>query len=112
MPEITDRPTQITELANQAAGHLKSLMEAADEADKVAAFESYRDVLRLIGAYHVASYEGRTALLTGLIAELNEVTESITVTNPVAGQLEQLAGIALRARGLFKEEKTALPTPS
>lgn len=106
MPEITDRPTQVSELANQAASLLKTMMDAADDKDKKAAFEAYRDVLRLIGRYHIQSYEGRTALLAGLILELKEVTDAVQVKNPIAEQLNALLPIAERARALFQEEKT------
>jgi hypothetical protein len=41
-----------------------------------------------------------------MIAELNEVTSAVRVTNPVAAQLDALSKIALRARSLFRDEKT------
>lgn len=105
MPEITDRPTQVSELANRAAGLLKSMLDAADEADKRTAFEAYRDVLRLIGRHHIQSYEGRTALLAGLILELKEVTDAVQVEHPIAEQLNALLPIVERARALFQEDK-------
>jgi len=102
---ITDRSTQITELATQAAAQLQAMMSAADPKDRKAAFESYRDVLRLIGRLNIESYDGRTALLTGLVAELAEVTRSVKVKNPVTQQLNSLAGITERALDLMKAEK-------
>jgi len=104
---ITDRATQITELATQAAGHLQAMMAAADEQDKRAAFEAYRDVLRLIGRLNIENFDGRTALLAGLVAELTEVTRAVKVKNPVTAQLNSLAGITGRALDLMKAEKRA-----
>ena len=102
---ITDRSTQITELATQAAAQLQAMMSAADDRDKKAAFESYRDVLRLIGRLSIESYEGRTAILAGLVAELTEVTRAVKVKNPIAEHLDTLAGITERALDLMKAEK-------
>jgi hypothetical protein len=107
MPEITDRSTQITELATQAAAELSVMMKAADKKDKKAAFEAYRDVLRLIGRTSINEFEGRTSLLTGLVAELSEVTRSIKVKNPVAEHLNTLAGFTEKALDLIKAEKDA-----
>lgn len=100
-----DRPMEITELATEAAGHLKEMMSAADQKDKKAAFAAYRDVLRLIGRISIDSFEGRTAMLAGLIVELNAVTASVKVKNPITTQLNKLADITDRALALMKEEK-------
>lgn len=105
MSEITDRSTQIVELANQAVTQLKELMSIADAEDKKVAFQAYRDVLRLIGRITVEEYDGRTTLLSGLVAELVEVTRSVRLANPVAAQLQNLAGITTRALDLLKTEK-------
>lgn len=107
MPDITDRPTQITELATQAAAELGVMTKAADKKDKKAAFEAYRDVLRLIGRTSINEFEGRTSLLTGLVAELAELTRSIKVSNPVAKHLDTLAQYTKRALDLIKAEKDA-----
>ena len=104
---IKDRSTQITELATQAAAQLQAMTALADPQDKRAAFESYRDVLRLIGRLSIENYDGRTALLAGLVAELAEVTRSIKVKNPVTQHLDTLATITDRALDLMKSEKKA-----
>ena len=106
MPKRTmDRSMEITELATEAAGHLKEMMAAADKKDKKAAFDAYRDVLRLIGRISIDSFEGRTAMLAGLIVELNAVTSSVKVKNPITAQLNKLADITDRALVLMKAVK-------
>ena len=105
MAKITERSIQITELATQAAAHLQEMISAADKADKKAAFESYRDVLHLIGRISIENFEGRTAMLAGLIAELAEVTRAVKVKNPVTKHLKSLADITDRALDLMKAEK-------
>ncbi|NKB58204.1 MAG: hypothetical protein GKS00_17910 [Alphaproteobacteria bacterium] len=101
--------TEIVELMTDAAAALKALNDAdgADQDTKDAAYEAYVDVLRLIGLHAVASYEGRTALLTGLIAELAEVNKSIQVSNPIVPYVDELTKIGDKAVDLFKKEKKA-----
>ncbi len=107
---ITDRKTQIVQLAAQSAALLQTMQrDAANQADKQAAFESYRDVLRLIGRLSIENYDGRTALLAGLVAELAEVTRAVKDKNPVTQQLNNLAQISESALDLMKAEKSAAP---
>ena len=68
-----------------------------------------RDVLRLVGRLSIEGFDGRTALLAGLVAELTEVTRAVKVKNPIIGQLNSLAGITERALDLMKAEKAANP---
>ena len=104
---ITDRSTQITELATQAAAQLRAMTTAADPQDKQASFDAYRDVLRLIGRLSIEGFDGRTAMLAGLVAELTEVTRAVKVKNPIVGHLNSLAGITESALDLMKAEKAA-----
>lgn len=111
---MPDRGTQITELLTDAAAALKAIktVEGADMETRRAAFEAYNDVLLLIGQYAVDSYEGRTALLKGLIDKLGEFTQNIQVTNPIASSVDELTRIAGKAVALFEDEKQARPTPT
>ena len=104
--------TKITELLIDAAAALKAIKdtENADKESRRAAFESYNDILLLIGRHAINSYEGRTALLTGLIAELSEFNKTIKVENPIAAQVDELADIADKAVDLFKSEKKTVAT--
>lgn len=97
----------ISELLVEAAAALKAIQDSsnADPKDQRAAFESYNDIMLLIGRHAVNSYEGRTAMLTGLIAEISEFRKTIQVENPIREQVDNLAGIADKAVDLFKKEK-------
>lgn len=98
---------EITELLIETAATFRALkdLDAADSQARRAAFEAYEDVLLLIGSHAVSNYEGRTALLTGLIAELSEFNRSIQVQNPIREHVDQLTGIVEKAHELFKKEK-------
>ncbi len=97
----------IAELLTRASTALEALTRAQDaSADaKAAAKQSYKDVLRLIARHAISTYEGRTAALSGLIVELQEVTKAIETENALAGHVSDLTGIAGRATDLFKEAK-------
>ena len=107
MPSADD--TAITKLMTDAAAELKTLTKAANASDEVqsAAFEAYIDVLRLIGRHSITSYEGRTALLTGLYTELSEVTRSIKMTTPNTKHVDALEKFGTKAIKLLKDEKKA-----
>ena len=98
---------EIAELLVLASAALKAIADAqgASAAARKKAKQSYIDVLRLIARHAITTYEGRTAALTGLMVELREVTDGIKVENPIAGQLDQIAGFGERAAALFKKEK-------
>jgi hypothetical protein len=99
-----DRSKQIQELTEQSANLLLQLMTADDDTDKKAAADSYRDVLALIGTYSIANYEGRTSLLTDLIAQLNAVKQSVQVSNKVADQIAALDPLITKAQELFESD--------
>ena len=104
---MADKGEDIAALMVEASAALKSIADTrnASEGAKKAAKQSYKDVLRLIARQAILDYEGRTAALTGLIAELKEVTDNIEVENPIAKQMDDIAGIAEKASKLFKKEK-------
>jgi hypothetical protein len=66
------------------------------------------DALTLLhGSYAIQEVQGRTALLSGLIVELQEVIDSINV-NPFGDAAEKLNGILTSAKGLYDKGKEAL----
>jgi hypothetical protein len=77
-------------------------------AQKKVALETSKDLTTMLLAHTVASIEGRTALLTGLIVELTQVTESIKVKPPYAGALTGFGKIIGKASKLFDSEKKKL----
>jgi len=105
MPDVS-----IAELLVEAAAALKAIHDSkdADRETRRAAHESYNDILLLIGRHSVNNYEGRTALLTGLITELAEFNRTVRVKSPIAGAVDNLTAIAEKAADLFRAEKKSV----
>ncbi|WP_419905006.1 hypothetical protein [Kiloniella sp.] len=70
--------------------------------------QSLYDITAAMHAYTLKTIEGRTALLSILINELQEVTKNIQVENPATDILEEITGLIGQARTLFKGEKENL----
>jgi hypothetical protein len=107
---MPDQAKSITELVTAARATLKSITQdpAASDADKRAAFETYEDLLLLIAGEAMKDYEGRTAALAGMIAELTAFTRGVKVKNPITAKLDTLTKLADKAVDLFQiEKKTA-----
>ena len=75
---------------------------------RVAARQTARDLSSMLVAHTLQTIEGRTALLAGLIVELNDVIASIDASPPFTGEVDSLTALLNQARILFKEEKQAL----
>jgi hypothetical protein len=75
---------------------------------RVAARQTARDLSSMLVAHTLQTIEGRTALLAGLIVELNDVIASIDASPPFTGAVDSLTALLNQARLLFKEEKQAL----
>lgn len=75
---------------------------------RLAARQTARDLSSMLVAHTLQTIEGRTALLAGLIVELNEVIASIDASPPFTGALDSLTVLLNQAQVLFKEEKQAL----
>jgi hypothetical protein len=75
---------------------------------RVMARQTARDLSSMLVAHTLQTIEGRTALLAGLIVELNEVIASIDTSPPFAGSVDSLTTLLDQARLLFKDEKQAL----
>ena len=77
-------------------------------AQKKVALQTSKDLTAMLLAHTLGSIEGRTALLSGLIVELNQVTDSIKVKPPYAGALTGFGKIIGKASKLFDSEKKNL----
>lgn len=75
---------------------------------RVAARQTARDLSSMLVAHTLQTIEGRTALLAGLIVELNEVIAAIDTSPPFTSSLDSLTTLLTQAQILFKEEKQAL----
>ena len=80
----------------------------ATPAQKKVALQTSKDLTAMLLAHTLASIEARTALLSGLIVELNQVTDSIKVKPPYAGALTSFGKIIGKATTLFNTEKKKL----
>ncbi len=67
-----------------------------------------KDLSGMLLAHTLKTIEGRTAVLSGLIVELNQVIDSVRTKSPYAGAFAKLTGVVTRAQTLFKEEKKEL----
>ena len=70
--------------------------------------QSLKDLTSMLIAHTLKNVEGRTALLAGLIVELNEVIESIQVKPPYMGAIDKVTKVAKKARKLFTGVKKKL----
>lgn len=67
-----------------------------------------KDLSSMLVTHTLQSIEGRTALLSGLIVELNQVIDAVKTKPPYQDALGQLTGVLTTAQQLFKEEKKSL----
>jgi hypothetical protein len=77
-------------------------------AQRKVAKKSLSDLTAMLLAHTLATVEGRTALLAGLICELNEVIAKVTTRPPASTTLTDLTGILAKAQALFESEKADL----
>lgn len=84
-------------------GSIKSTREQRDVAK-----QTLKDLTAMLLAHTIKKVEDRTALLSGLIVELNQVIESVKVKPPYTGTVDGLTKIADKALGLLSQEKKKL----
>lgn len=73
--------------------------------------QTLRDMTTLLLAHTIQTVEGRTALLAGLIVELNQVIASVQTTPPLLNLAKRLTGIVGKSTNLLTEHKKALLKP-
>lgn len=83
-------------------------LESTTEQIKIAK-QTAKDLSSMLIAHTLDSINGRTALLTGLIVELNQVIDAVQTKPPYEGALSNLTGVLTNAQKLFAEEKKDLP---
>lgn len=104
-----------------ATGTKKSIKELYDEGmaevDKIvgsldatpdqrdAAMQAAKKLSSMLSNAALQSIENRTALLSALIDELNEVIGSIQTNSPLKGVTENLTAVLTRAQALLDAEK-------
>lgn len=75
---------------------------------RTAARQAARQLSAMLTAHTLQTIESRTALLEGLIGELNQVLTSIDASPPFAGTVDSLTTLLGQARLLIEDEKQAL----
>lgn len=70
--------------------------------------QTAKDLSSMLVAHTLQTIEGRTALLAGLIVELNQVIDAIQLKPPYEDAIKNFTSLLTKAQGLFKEEKKAL----
>lgn len=78
------------------------------KAQKKVARQTAADLTAMLVANTLETIEGRTAILAGLIVELNEVIAAVQATPSLQGPLEQLTRVLDKAHGLYAKEKKLL----
>ncbi|HYH41656.1 MAG TPA: hypothetical protein VD867_06710 [Burkholderiales bacterium] len=66
------------------------------------------DLTSMLVKHTLETIDGRTALLAGLIVELNQVIAAVETTPPYAGALESFTRLAAQAGKLFAEDVKSL----
>jgi hypothetical protein len=82
-------------------------LEASDSQRNVAR-QTAEELTAMLVKHTLTSIDGRTALLAGLIVELNQVIEAVKVEPEAVEVLENVTTILGRAQMLFAKEKKAL----
>lgn len=96
-----DAVEKLQELAN---------LNSATPEQRQASRDALNDLLLLHGTHVIQEIEGRTAMLTGLIAELENVVGVLQGTPSVAQMMDQVNGIIGRARTVYEDAKDDLRT--
>jgi ABC-type transporter Mla subunit MlaD len=99
----------VNEVFNESVAELQRTLGSteATAAQRRTAKETLRDIWLLHGTHAIQEVHGRTALLTGLISELEELIARIE-QKPFGDALDKLTGIVTTAKKLYDEEKKHL----
>jgi hypothetical protein len=84
-------------------GSFESTQEQRDTA-----LQTAQDLSSMLISQTLDSINGRTALLSGLIVELNQVIESVQTNPPYEDSMKNLTSILTKAQKLFGDEKQNL----
>lgn len=82
--------------------------QTASKAEKTTAKAALSDLTATMLAQNLRTVEGRTALLSALIVELQQTIDSIKVDSKIAAVADKLTGLVAKAKDLFKKEKEDL----
>jgi hypothetical protein len=102
-------PVTINEITTQyqeAIDQLRGILQDPDAQDKqrTTAQDAINDLYLQLGTNAIQRIDGRSALLTALIAELTVVIDSVKI-NPIGDALDELTELIDTGRKLYSESK-------
>ena len=110
MPNPVDDVNDVFSASVSELQEIVGSTDASSEQRRIAK-DSLRDVWLLHGAHAIQEVHGRTALLAGLLSELQEVIDSIE-RQPFGDELKRVETLVTTTRALYKQEKESLRTPN
>lgn len=100
----------IQDLYTSGIQEVNKIIANGDSGQRDVAMQTLDDLTAMMLAHTLETVQGRTALLTGLIAELTQVIDSIKTKPPYVRAMDAVAGIIDGARTrLTQEKKNLLP---
>ena len=105
---MAEAATSIRDLYNDGLQEVVKIIQQGDPAQQETALQTLDDLTAMMLAHEIATVQGRTALLTGLIAELTQVIDGIQTHPPYLDALKSVTTIVDAARERLKTEKKNL----
>jgi len=107
---MADTAKDIRDVYRQGMHEIQKILGSVNstQAQIDTASASLDDLTAMMLKQTIDTVQGRTALLSGLIVELNQVIESVKVKPPSADVIGNLTAVLDKAQGLFSEEKKDL----
>lgn len=100
----------IPEIYSAGMAEVNRIVAEGNAEQREIALKTLDDLTSMMLAYTLETVQGRTALLTGLIAELGEVIDAVKTDPPYANALKNMTKVVDAARTrLEKEKKNLLP---
>jgi hypothetical protein len=101
---------QVEQVFQDAVERLHKLANSNDAtpAQSQQARTALNDLLLLHGTQVLQDIEGRTSILSGLIAELEAVTDGIRGAGQLKATLDQITTVLQNARDLYRDAKAQL----
>ncbi len=111
MPNETGTQKTIPKLYSEGMREVNRVVAQGNAAQRELALQTLDDLTAMMLAHTLEKVQGRTALLTGLIAELTQVIDSVKVQPPYADAIEGLTKVVDGARKRLATEKEKLLPP-
>jgi hypothetical protein len=109
-PAMTDTDKAIKKVYDEGMSTVYQVVGSltATPKQRQVARQTAADLTSLLVTHTLKSIEGRTALLAGLIVELNQVIDAIQAKPPSQAVLTNLTGVLNNATSLYTAEKKAM----